>query len=40
MSEKIPWEDAYDMAKIMYLVYGYMKVWKINKVSDYLKKKK
>jgi len=34
MSETIPWEDTYDMAKLMYLVYGYMKAWKINKSSD------
>ena len=33
MSENIPWEDTYDMAKLMYLVYGYMKNWKINNKS-------
>lgn len=36
MSENIPWEDTYDMAKLMYLVYGYMKKWKINNKSEFV----
>tara|TARA_A100001015_G_scaffold127495_1_gene141359 strand:- start:1119 stop:1985 length:867 start_codon:yes stop_codon:yes gene_type:complete len=35
MSENIPWEDTYDMAKLMYLIYGYIKKWKINNKSDF-----
>ena len=29
MSTKIPWEDIYDMAKLMFLIYDYMEKWRV-----------
>jgi len=29
MSDNIPWEDIYDMAKLMFLIYDYMEKWRV-----------
>jgi predicted lipase len=34
MSVNIPWENIYDMGKLMFLIYDYMEKWRVKKFSN------